>query len=689
MIYDLRMPNRLADETSPYLLQHKDNPVDWWPWSEEALAEARRRGVPVFLSVGYSACHWCHVMEHESFESEAIAALMNAHFVNIKVDREERPDIDAIYMNAVQLMTGSGGWPMSVFMRPDGQPFFGGTYWPPTARFGRPGFREILLHVHDAWENRRDEVDQAAASSTQAIRRLADPLAVRSASPLHRDLIAHAADELVETLDRAHGGFGGAPKFPHAMDVRVLLRAAATERPATGQSLEAATITLDAMAAGGIYDHLGGGFHRYSTDAKWLVPHFEKMLYDQALLLPAYLEAWQLLPDDHASRPRYEAVIRETLAYLHREMIAPDGGYAATQDADSEGEEGKFFVWSEAEIRDALGDEADLFAASYDVSAGGNWEGHTILNRPRDWDEVAAEFAISRDELEAKNAAARKTLFDLRANRIAPGRDEKVLASWNGMMIAAAARCGAALDIPEAIDHAAAAARFVLDRMRDGDRLMHTYKDGRATVVGHLDDYAAMIDGLCELYQATGDGSHLHPALELAATMRERFADPDGGAYFYTASDDEKLITRQKEVQDSAVPSSVALAATGLLKLGLLTGQPDLIDAAESQLAALSPLLKDHPRSSGQALIALAMLTGPPRELVVAGDDTGELLRHVRQTFLPSCVVLTPSESPGPAASLLAGKESDRASLFVCERGVCQRPVRGLDEAIAAVDAIE
>ena len=692
------MPNRLADETSPYLLQHKDNPVDWWPWGEAALAEARRREVPIFLSVGYSACHWCHVMEHESFENEAIAAVMNEHFVNIKVDREERPDIDALYMTAVQLMAGQGGWPMSVFLTPDARPFFGGTYWPPTAKFGRPGFREVLLHIHDAWTSRREEVEQAATGSTDALTRLADPLDATQQSPVTASLIGEAAAALLAVADRAEGGFGAAPKFPHPMDIRVLLRAAATtESPQADDALAVATLTLDKMAAGGLYDHLGGGFHRYSTDARWLVPHFEKMLYDQALLLPAYLEAWQLLPAGDNRRVRYEEVIRETLDYLEREMIAPGGAYAATQDADSfdehgHSEEGAFFVWTREDVLQALsdvglGDAFEAVAAFYDITEAGNWEGKTILNRPHALAEVAGDLGETPEVVRDHLMAARAALFEARAARQPPGRDEKVLTSWNGLMIAAAARCGAAVGQFEAVERAARAADFLWENLRrDDGRLLHCFKDGRARFDAALDDYAAFIEGLCELYQATFESRRLTQALELAETMREQFSDPEGGAFFYTGRDHEELIARRKDVQDNAVPSASGLAATALLKLGLLTGRGDLIDRGEAELAALSPLLSRHPQAAGQALIAAALLTGPARELVVAGDRDGQLLDELRRRFLPAVVLLSPVGDPGPADALLIGKTADEPTLFICERGTCRAPVAGVEAALAALD---
>ncbi|HWL09349.1 MAG TPA: thioredoxin domain-containing protein, partial [Planctomicrobium sp.] len=454
-----RPANRLAQETSPYLLQHAYNPVDWFPWGPEAFEKAKQEDKPIFLSIGYSACHWCHVMERESFENESIAKFLNENFVSIKVDREERPDLDQIYMSAVQLITRRGGWPMSVFLTPDAAPFYGGTYWPPTSRLGMPGFPDILHKLNDYWRTKRDEVITSSAELVNAVSDMSAP--VFEDVPLGEETLRHAMRELIESADRRHGGFGGAPKFPHPMDIRVLLRG--WKRFGEEAALDVALFTLRKMANGGIYDHLGGGFHRYSTDAMWLVPHFEKMLYDNALLVPAYLEAYQITQD-----PQFETVIRETLDYVLREMTSPEGGFYATQDADSEGEEGKFFVWSEQEIRQALGDrEAELFNDCYDVTPRGNWEGKTILNRPRAWGEIATLHGISIDELHRRLAICRQTLFELRGHRIAPGRDDKILTGWNGMMITAMAQAGLILNEPRYRDAAVQACDFLLENLFD------------------------------------------------------------------------------------------------------------------------------------------------------------------------------------------------------------------------------
>ena len=683
-----RQPNRLAHETSPYLLQHAWNPVDWYPWGDEAFERARAEDKLVFLSVGYSACHWCHVMEHESFENDAIAALLNEHFISIKVDREERPDVDQIYMTAVQLITQRGGWPMSVFLTPDRQPVFGGTYWPPTSRFGMPGFRDILTRLHEIWRTQRDEALAAGARITDAIDRLSAQ--EYDAVELHDDLLRGGLRMLIATADRKEGGFGGAPKFPHPMDLRLLLRC--WRRFQDGDALDVARITLDHMAAGGIYDHLGGGFHRYSTDARWLVPHFEKMLYDNALLAPTYLEAWQI-----TGEPRYEEVVRETLDYVLREMTQPEGGFYSTQDADSEGEEGKFFVWTADEVSDVLGAEtARIFNETYDVTRHGNWEGKSVLNRPRTDATVALRLGIKEETLHEKLSQARWKLFEIRSRRIAPGRDDKVLANWNGMMIAALAQAGRVLGDARYTSAAEDAAKFVLGTMTDpGGRLLHSYKDGRARFAAYLDDYAAMIDGLVELYQATFDAQWLEAGLRLAASMQRHFADPVGG-FFYTADDHERLLTRSKDLQDNATPSGNALAATALLKLGRLTGRTDVEEAGYRTLVTMSGLMAEHPRAAAQALLALDFHLGPSFELVIvdgpdrsAGDAT---LSDLARNFAPQLILvrrppgISDEQLPESLRPLCAGRRPEtRTTYYICERGACQLPriePDGLREAL-------
>ncbi|SFI18872.1 thioredoxin domain-containing protein [Planctomicrobium piriforme] len=673
-----RPANRLAQETSPYLLQHAHNPVDWHPWGDEAFAKAAAENKPIFLSVGYSACHWCHVMERESFENEGIAAYLNEHYVSIKVDREERPDVDQIYMSAVQLITRRGGWPMSVFLTPEKKPFYGGTYWPPTSRMGMPGFRDILVKLHDYWVNKRDEVENSADQLVGAIDDLAAPEFV--SAELNPETIQQATAALVQSADRVHGGFGGAPKFPHAMDIRVLLRG--WKRFGDDNALQTALLTLSKMAHGGIYDHLGGGFHRYSTDAFWLVPHFEKMLYDNALLVPAYLEAFQISRD-----AGYATVVRETLDYVLREMTAPEGGFYSTQDADSEGVEGKFFVWTEKEILEVLGPlDGELFNDCYDVSPRGNWEGHSILNRPRGWSELAALHGMPLEDLEARLKGSRETLLRVRGERVWPGRDDKILSGWNGMMIAAFAQASLVLDEPRYREAAVKGCEFVLGQMRDGaGRLLHSWKEGRARFAAYLDDYACLIDGLVETFQASGRVDFLDAAQQLAEDAIEHFADKEQGGFFYTANDHEQLITRTKDSQDNATPSGNGMMATALLKLARLTSRADLEESAVRTLDYLSGLLAEHPRAAGQALIALDALLGPSPEIVIsdAGDGLADqLARKVWDAFLPNKVYARRSKSDASTLELFAGKESGATSqLFLCDRGACQTPVSDLAEA--------
>jgi uncharacterized protein YyaL (SSP411 family) len=690
-----RPPNRLARETSPYLHQHAYNPVDWYPWGNEAFAAARRLDRPIFLSVGYSACHWCHVMEHESFEDEAIAAILNEHYISIKVDREERPDVDQIYMTAVQLMTQRGGWPMSVFMTPDGRPFFGGTYFPPTSRMGMPGFRDILLRLAQVWREQRAEALAAGERLTDAISRVSAQ--DHGEAELDENLLHHAMRTLIATADRVHGGFGGAPKFPHPMDLRLLLRCA--RRFDSREALDVARLTLDKMAGGGMYDHLGSGFHRYSTDGRWLVPHFEKMLYDNALLVLAYLEAWQIARESpETTRANgldaagYEAVVRETLDYVLREMTQPEGGFYSTQDADSEGEEGKFFVWTEREILDALGPEhGRWFCAAYDVTPHGNWEGHTILNRPRSEQQVAEQLGIDFGRLRESLAQSRHTLFDLRKQRVAPGRDDKVLVSWNGLMISAMAFAGRVLNEARYTNAAIEAARFVRSRMRtDAGRLLHSYKDGRAQFSAYLDDYACLIEGLVELYAATFDATWLEVGTEWADQVVAHFADESGG-FFYTAADHEQLITRTKDLQDNATPSGNSMAATALLKLGRLTGRVDLEEAGYRTLAAMSGLLAEHPRAAAQALLALDFHLGPTHELVIVDGSTrmagDELLAALASRFKPRLMtVRSPVNGQEMAPTLQTHFEgrprSESTQFYVCQRGACLTPVTTAAEAL-------
>ena len=671
------MPNRLSHETSPYLLQHANNPVDWYPWSPEALGRSRELDRPIFLSIGYAACHWCHVMEHESFENESIAAALNASFVCIKVDREERPDLDQIYMNAVMAMTGRGGWPMSVFLTPDLRPFYGGTYWPPTSRYNMPGFMQIISGVSDAWKSRRDEVLDQAERLTEHVQELCTAGLSNSGAALNNELLRSAALALERAFDREHGGFGSAPKFPHPMDLRVLLRQ--YQRQPSEALLHVVTHTLNRMAEGGMYDHLGGGFHRYSVDARWLVPHFEKMLYDNALLAVAYLEALLL-----TGRDEFRRVVTETCDYVLREMTDELGGFYSTQDADSEGVEGKFYVWTPAEIEAILGPElGQRFCAVYDVTPQGNFEHANILNTSNQ--SVAAwaqHWRREEAELRRELTEGRAKLLAARVKRIPPLLDDKVIVSWNGLMIDALAQAGAALNEPRYLAAASRAAEFILKHMRDADgRLLHVGRLGRSRYAAYLDDYAALAGALVSLYEATFEVRWINEAVGLCERMLGEFADSSEGGFFYTADQHETLIARVKDVQDSSVPSGNALAATVLTRLGKLTGRDDFVQAAERTLNASVEFIRRAPSAAGQMLIAADLWLGPTVEVVVAGDADWQQLLHRR--FWPRRV-LAQANSAAEQSSLQALVNERPAidgqpTLYVCEQFACQSPVVGVD----------
>jgi uncharacterized protein YyaL (SSP411 family) len=693
------MPNRLADATSPYLLQHAENPVEWYPWGPEALARARAEDRPIFLSIGYSACHWCHVMEHESFENDQIARLMNAHFVCIKVDREERPDLDQIYMNAVQMMTGRGGWPMSVFLTPELKPFYGGTYWPPQSRLGMPGFDQVLLAVADAWQNRRGQAIEQAETLTQHLQIAATPQPGQA--ELGPELSEHAALALARSFDPTHGGFGGAPKFPHPMDLRLLLHA--WRRRPDADRLHIVTHTLTKMAAGGMYDQLGGGFHRYSVDERWLVPHFEKMLYDNALLVPCYVDAYRV-----TGREDFARVARETCDYVLREMTDPAGGFYSTQDADSEGEEGKFFVWTPEEIAAALGPaRADTFCRVYDVTPEGNFEhGRNILNRPKTPEQAAAVLGRDVDELSAELALDRAKLLAVREARVHPGLDDKVLVAWNGLMIEALADAATALDEPRYLAAAQRAADFLVTHMRrDDGRLLHSWRRGEARLDAYLDDYACLAAALVKLYQADFDERWIDEAIRFVELGLRLFEDADAGGFFYTADDHEALIARPKDLYDNAVPSGNSMAALALVRLGKLSGRADLLAAAERTLRAATGVMEHAPRAAGQMLLALDLFLGPTKQIVVLGDraspDTAAVLSALARRFVPNKVVACRAPSGGGAAHdtarrsaaldpLFAGKQlaGPEPAVFVCEQFACQAPVFGRDAALAAVEAL-
>ena len=593
--------NRLADETSPYLLQHAHNPVDWHPWGEEALAKARAEDKPIFLSIGYSACHWCHVMAHESFEDEATAQLMNELFVNIKVDREERPDLDSIYMDAVQALTGQGGWPMSVWLTPAGQPFHGGTYFPKEPRYGMPSFQQVLRAAADAYRTRRDQVASQAQRLTDMLRRSTTLAA--DGGDLSTQLLAEALQQLRQYFDEEDGGFGDQPKFPQPMTLDFAL----TQYLRTDDldALWMAELTLEKMAHGGIYDQLGGGFHRYSVDGIWLTPHFEKMLYDNAQLLRTYLHVWQI-----TQRPLFRQVLDETIDYVLRELTAPTGGFYSTQDADSEGHEGKFFVWTPQEIEALLDPHsAAVFETYYGVSDRGNFEGKNILHVSRTPADVAQRFRSSQVEVEQLLASARPILWAARETRIKPGRDEKILTEWNGLMIHALAECGSVLGRADAPAAAEQAAEFILGQMTQPDgRLYRSHKDGRARFNAYLEDYAALSRGLIALYEATFDLRWLGEATQLTLIMFEQFHDGENGGFFQTGIDHETLVARRKDFVDNAIPSGNALAAETLLRLAVFLDKDDYRREAARILLMMKDAMVRQPNGFGRLLGVLDTL---------------------------------------------------------------------------------
>ncbi|WP_420627596.1 thioredoxin domain-containing protein [Candidatus Leptofilum sp.] len=674
------MPNKLAQESSPYLLQHVDNPVDWYSWDEEALHRARHEDKPILLSIGYAACHWCHVMAHESFEDPTTAAFMNKHFVNVKVDREERPDLDAIYMQAVVAMTGQGGWPMTVFLTPDGQPFYGGTYFPPAPRYGMPSFIQLMQGIINAWQTKRQEILQSAGDITKHLRRTA--VLTGEEDVLTPGMFGKATAALAQTFDHERGGFGGAPKFPPSMTVEYLLQSFVLHKDS--RTLHMAETTLKKMAYGGMYDQLGGGFARYSTDIHWLVPHFEKMLYDNALLARVYLHAYQVTEE-----PLYRRIAEETLDFVVRELRHEAGGFYSSYDADSEGEEGKFYTWSAPEIEGYLGEDAELFKLYYGVTETGNWEGTNILNIQKELDEVAWAAKMSEKEAAERLAAAKQKLYDIRAQRIWPGLDDKVLTAWNGLMLATFAEAGRVLNRPDYTETAVRNAQFLYKTMRTGDgRLLRTWKSGsEAKYNGYLEDYAYLADGLLALYQTTFDEQWFTWAHELAEMMRTHFYDADHGGFFDTSDDHEALIHRPKDLQDNAVPSANAMAAQVLLKLSLYLGNQNYWDVAETAVSSLYGAMVQHPNAFAHWLCTAVFITSQPKEVAIIGDpaapDTQALIHTTFAAFRPNLMV-----AAGEASSqipLLTERQrlEDKATAYVCRHFVCQQPVN-TPEALAA-----
>jgi hypothetical protein len=671
-------PNRLLHETSPYLQQHAYNPVDWHPWGEEALRLAREHDRPIFLSVGYSSCHWCHVMERESFEDPEIARLMNENFINIKVDREERPDLDAVYMEAVQLMTQSGGWPMSVFLTPDLKPFWGGTYFPPRSGLGRPGFADVVVQLARVYREDRQRVEESAREITA---HLASQLDLGGAKLPGLDALERAVESSSRRFDPHYGGFGPAPKFPRSVEVSMLLRAFA--HSGDGTVLEMCERTLDGMVCGGIYDQIGGGFHRYSTDEKWLVPHFEKMLYDNALLVRTYLEAYQV-----TGKEVYGRVAREVLDYLLREMTSPEGGFYSATDADSEGREGAFFVWTPEQVEAVVGrDDGRIVCHYYNISVGGNFEDSTsIPNVTRSIADLARAFKLDPDEAARLIAEGRARLYAAREERPRPFRDEKVLAAWNGLAISAFARGAQVLGERRYLDAAGQTARLVLDAMLSNGRLLRVRKCGRSRVPAFLDDYAYFVEALLDLYEAGFETNFLDQARELSDLMLDLFWDAGAGGFYYTARDGEALIARKKDFFDNATPSANGVAALSLLRLERLTGEPRYREAAEKLFRAVARAVDQMPMAFASMLIALDFYHSPPVEVAVVGEpgssSTRALWETVHSGFLPGRVL---AGAPGPEVDaalgarvpLLRGKraEGGQSSAYVCRDYACQAPV--------------
>ena len=665
------MPNRLIDETSPYLLQHAHNPVDWYPWGEEALERARREDMPILLSVGYSACHWCHVMERESFEDAEIAALMNDNFICIKVDREERPDIDSIYMTAVQTLTGQGGWPMTVFMTPDGKPFYGGTYFPPEDRGGLPAFPRLVEALASAYRTRRGDVARTTSQLVQRMKQLSGGMS--GVEPLTVDVLQSARRAVAGQFDGRHGGVGLQPKFPQPMTYEFLLRHHARTQDA--ESLEMVELTLTRMAEGGIYDQIGGGFHRYSTDTYWLVPHFEKMLYDNALLARLYLHAFQVTGD-----PLYRRIVEETLDYMTREMTDPAGGFYSAQDADSEGVEGKFFVWRPEEVIDLLGkDEGELFNSYYGVTRKGNFEGRSILHVASG---RSAARGMSEEESQSTLRRWKKRVLAARSERVAPGLDDKVLTSWNGLAMRAFAEAGAAFGRSDYVEKANTNAKFILETLvRDG-RLLRTYRNGEAKLNGYLEDYAFLIDGLLSLHEATLDGRWLDESVSLGEAMVDLFWEESEGRFYDTGRDHEELVLRPRDYTDNATPCGSSMAADVLLRLAVITGDSEHERRAVTSLRSVRELMSRFPTGAGHWLGALDFYLSTPKEIAIvggAGDaDTTALLSEVSRRYLPNRVLVgSAGVETRSGVPLLEdrGRVDGKPTAYVCENYACNLPV--------------
>jgi len=691
------MPNHLINEISPYLRQHAHNPVDWYPWGPEAFKRAQRENKPIFLSIGYSTCHWCHVMAHESFEHPEVARLMNEAFVSIKVDREERPDIDNVYMSACQVMTGSGGWPLSIIMTPDKKPFFAATYIPKDGRFGLIGMTELIPNIKELWTTRRDEALSLSNEIAAVLQRTSRET---PGEELDEATLELAYEQLAKRFDGQHAGFSSAPKFPTPHNLLFLLRY--WKRSGNKAALEMVEKTIQAMRRGGIYDHIGFGFHRYSIDSQWLVPHFEKMLYDQAMLAMAYTEAYQA-----TGKEDYGKTTREIFTYVLSGMAAPEGGFCSAEDADSEGEEGKFYLWTREEVRQALGNEEVNFVAKvFNIGKDGNFmeqatgrrSGVNILHLRKTLGELASDLNMSQQDLQAHLEGIRQKLFDYREKRIHPMKDDKILTDWNGLMIAALAKGAQAFDEPEYAEAACRAADFIIGNIRKPDgRLLHRYRDGRAGVEANLDDYAFLVWGLIELYEAIFKTKYLKVALELTGDMVRHFWDEDGGGFYLTPDDGESLFVRKKEIYDGAIPSGNSVAMLNLLRLGRMTATSDLEEKAARIGSAFSRSVKQLPSAHTQLMVALDFGIGPCYEVVIVGkaqaEDTMAMVKALRTRFLPNKVVLlNHGERRSPEIAKLAEFTKNqlsidgRATAYVCMNYNCKLPTTDIDKMLQVLN---
>ncbi len=690
----MKKPNRLIHEKSPYLLQHAYNPVDWYPWGEEAFEKARKENKPIFLSIGYSTCHWCHVMEKESFEDDHVAKLMNDAFVSIKVDREERPDIDSIYMMVCQMISRGGcGWPLNIVMTPDKKPFFAATYIPKEDRFGRAGMLTLVPRIKEVWTKQHNEVLDSANQITSALQQGAKE---SHGEELDKSTLKTAFDQLAQGFDEHHGGFGNAPKFPTPHNFLFLLRY--WNRSGNREALQMVEKTLQAMRQGGIYDHIGFGFHRYSTDAEWFLPHFEKMLYDQAMIAMAYIEAYQA-----TGKEEYEKTAREIFTYVMRDMTSQGGGFYSAEDADSEGEEGRFYLWTEGEIRQILDkDEADLFIKVFNVEKGGNFReeatgkgtGGNILYLKKSPHEIASQLKIPEGEVEKRLETARQRLFAVRERRVHPHKDDKILTDWNGLMIAALSKGARVFNEPSYAEAARRAVDFVFKNMRRPDgRLLHRYRDGQADIGGNVDDYAFMIWGLIELYESTFDVNYLQTAISLNSDLIKHFWDDKGGGFYFTPDDGESLIVRQKEIYDGAIPSGNSVAMLNLLRLGRMTGNSDFEEKAATIGRAFSNGVKQFPGAFTQLMVALDFAIGPSYEVVIVGnsqsEDTKAMLNTLGRQFVPNKVVLLrPTEKESPDVIRIAEFTKNQSSLggkataYVCLNYVCKLPTTDISKML-------